>query len=145
MTKAIALSILLRLGAPAPVAEDVAHSLALTNLSEPEAAFLLAWGAHESRYRERIIRNDCERWECDHGRARGAWQMHRGAAGGAWDALPGSVPLQVASAAHAARWALRTCGNPLGAFRLLGGLGCNGKLRGEEERVATYERIRRMR
>jgi hypothetical protein len=145
MTKALALTILLRLGAPAPVAEQVATAVSMTTMTDAESRFLLAWGRHESNYLERIIENRCERWECDHGRARGGWQLHEKIAGRYWDLLPGSVAFQVAAAARATRWALRTCdGDARCSFRVLGGLHKDCPLRGEEERMQTYERVRRM-
>jgi hypothetical protein len=41
-----------------------------------------------------------------------------------------------------ARWALRECKTPLGAFRRLGGLACDRPLKGEAARMKSYERAR---
>jgi hypothetical protein len=141
VNSALILSALLRLGVahPEPTADAIAH-----NARTPvEAAFLIAWGRAESLFSERIIANDCRRWECDHGRARGAWQLHAGAVGKDWAFLPGNVELQARYAGRMTRWALRQCpADPVrGGFRVLGGLGCDRELKGEQSRVETFRKV----
>jgi len=144
MTAQTILVAILALGAPKASAPAFADAIARHARTADEAAFLVAWAEHESHFQERIVRNDCKRYECDRGRARGAWQLHRGAAGQDWDALPGNLDAQARSAARMARWALRECKAPLGAFRRLGGLGCDRALKGEDARMASFKKARGM-
>lgn len=136
------LAALLKLGAPSVVAPEVADAVAQFARSPQEAAFVLAWAKHESHYELRIANDDCRRWECDHGRARGLWQSHKQAAGTAWEHMPGNISLQAFVALKHARWALKTCAtseNPIrGAYAVLGGKGCDGSFRGIDQRVADY-------
>lgn len=132
------------LHAPSDTAPGVAGAVLRHAKSPMEAAFILAWGRAESGFDSRIIRNECKRWECDHGLAVGGWQMHRRAAGPDWDELPGNIDAQVRSAARMTRWALKQCGNqPRCAFRVLGGLRPETPLKGENARVSDFERVRR--
>lgn len=144
MTTATILAALLALGAPRAFAPEVAQAIAVVARSDDEAAFLAAWARHESHYVRRIALNDCAPWECDHGRARGLWQAHANAAGSAWERLPGNVTLQASIAVRHYRYAFRDCGTTLGAFRRLGGLGCDRPLRGEGERLRSYARALRV-
>lgn len=114
------------------------------------AAFLLAWEDAETHGSLRIHRGECYRWECDHGRARSPWQLHRNAMSAQrWKLMNGveNTQAQADQAAGMARWALRAC-NAKGddrivmAFRRLGALGCNEPLAGEQERLATFKRVR---
>ena len=133
----------LALGAPQSVAPSLAASVAQYAKTPTEVAFMLAWGRHESGFLARIIANDCKRWECDRGRARGAWQLHERAAGSDWAALPGNIDAQARSAARMTRWALGRCkGDARCAFRVLGGLQHDAKLKGEDERVASFNAAR---
>lgn len=136
------LATLLHIGAPSSVAPDVASAIVKYAKSPAEIAFLESWGTHETHFSERLIAGQCYRWECDHGRARGAFQQHRGSAGADWEELPGNIDAQVRAASRAVRWAMRQCPkDPIrGGFRVLGGLGCDRPLKGEEKRVATYRR-----
>lgn len=141
MTLSAILLALSLVGAPKETATPVAEAVARYARTPQEAAFLVAWGRYESEYSPRIIANDCRKYECDHGRARGAWQAHRVAAGKLWDDLPGNIDAQARVAARHARWALGECsGDARCAFRLLGGLHRDRKLKGEEKRVETYAR-----
>jgi len=142
LLKAI-LSAALAVGAPQAVAPELAAAIHQRTTNSTEAAFLLAWGRYESNFLPRIIANDCRRWECDRGKARGAWQLHERAAGADWDALPGNLDAQVRSALRMTRWALGRChGDARCAFRVLGGLQHDARLKGEDERVATFEATR---
>lgn len=141
MTFASVLAAVLLLGAQQPFATRIAAAVDREANSREEAAFLLAWAEHESHFEERIARNECKRWECDRGRARGLWQLHRGAAGRVWDDLPGNVDAQARAAARMTRWAFRECHRDVRcAFRVLGGLPQGKSLRGEEGRLASYAR-----
>lgn len=142
MTTATILAALLALGAPRSIAPEVAQAIATNARTADEAAFLAAWAEHESHFQRRIANGECRAFECDHGRARGLWQSHAKPAGNAWDALPGNIPLQASIAVRHYRWAFRDCGTTVGAFRRLGGLGCDRPLKGEAKRVASFERAR---
>jgi hypothetical protein len=130
--------------------EHIARAIHKVSRDGDEAAFLLAWGDAETHYSLRIARGECFKWECDHGLARGPWQAHRnGMPLATWDKMQGleNVDVQAAHAAKMARWALFEChaqgdAKILGAFRLLGGKGCNGYLPGEGDRLAAYKRVR---
>lgn len=126
---------------------QLAAAVADVARDKDEAAFLIAWGEHETRYSLRIHRGKCKPLECDRGKARGPWQNHRnGLADDRWSALSGIelTGIQAEEAARRARWALRACpaDRIRGAFRVLGGNGCTKALRGEDERVATFKRVR---
>ena len=113
-----------------------------------EAAFLLAFGWHESNFSLRIAQGRCKPHECDRGKARSPWQLHRvGMTEERWAQMQGveHVNEQAAEAMNRARWALRQCSTDRirGAFRVLSGRGCQYPLKGEAERVATFERVRR--
>lgn len=112
-----------------------------------EAAFLIAWAQAETNLSLRIHVGQCKPWECDRGRARGPWQTHRnGMPEERWARMVGveNTRAQAEQAAGHARWAMRQCpGDPIrGAFRRLGGLGCQQSLRGEERRMAAFRRVR---
>jgi hypothetical protein len=135
------------LGAPKDVAPEAATAIAKYARSDTEAAFMVAWADAESEFQRRIIDGRCHRWECDHGRAVGAWQMHRGAAGKTWDTMAGNLDAQAEAAARITRFALAAChakgdAQVLGAFRVLGGLGCDRPLKGEAKRLAAFKRAR---
>ncbi len=116
--------------------------------SPDEAAFLIAWGRSETNYSLRVHAGHCRPWECDRGKARGPWQAHRnGMPIERWDRMHGveNTRAQAEQAARHARWALRQCPDDRirGAFRVLGGRACYQRLKGEDDRVAAFERIRR--
>jgi hypothetical protein len=144
MTTVTILAALIAFGAPRSIAPEVAQAIATVARSPDEAAFLASWAEHESHFQRRIADNFCRPFECDHGRARGLWQAHPQAAGPAWHRLPGNIPLQATIAVRHYRAAFRDCGTTLGAFRRLGGLGCDRPLRGEGKRLASFERARRL-
>lgn len=130
--------------------EHIGRAVHRASRNADEAAFLLAWGDAETHFSLRIARGECFKWECDKGRARGPWQTHRnGMALATWDKMHGleNIDVQATHAAKMARWALAEChakgdARVLGAFRLLGGKGCDGHLPGENDRLATFKRIR---
>lgn len=144
MTAATILAALLALGAPTATASNASSAIYKYSRSADEAAFLVALGMHETRFEARLIDGDCKPWECDHGAARGAFQLHRGAAGADWELLPGNIDAQARSAVRMVRWAFRVCKTPVGAFRALGGLGCDRPLKGEEKRMASFLKARSM-
>lgn len=138
------------LGAPNATAPAVARGVASYARTPEEAAFTIAWGHHESGFSEAIAAGNCAKWQCDARRradgtivhlARGIWQSHERAAGSAWEHLPGNIDLQAFVAVRHARWALGRCnGDARCAFRLLGGLPRDRKLKGEDARVAMYRK-----
>src|SRR3954462_1603739 len=135
---------LLALGVQSSMAPVIAESVAKYTRNAEEAMFEIAWGKNESQYMERIINNDCKRWECDHGRAVGAWQLHRGAAGDDWAILPGNIDAQARAAARMTRFALHACPGTgdariLGAFRVLGGHSCSSPIKGEVQRLKDFK------
>jgi hypothetical protein len=113
-------------------------------------AFLVAWGSAESNFSLRIQRNECRRWECDRGKARGPFQVHRnGKSAEAWDRMVGveNTRAQVEQAARHARWALSACrlkgdARIVSAFRVLGGVGCAYPLKGEADRLERFRKAR---
>lgn len=122
----------------------VGYAIAEFARTRNERAFLLTWGRFESNYSLRVHIGRCHPWECDRGLARGPWQAHRnGMAAENWARMIGveNTRAQAEHAAKMARWALGRCGGDARcAFRLLGGLSPTTPLRGEDERVAAYER-----
>lgn len=112
------------------------------------AAFVVAWGWHETTYSLRVGDGRCHKWECDRGRARGPWQVHRlTLPADVWDRMHGlaHLDMQAAEATRRARGALGQCGGDVeGAFRALSGRGCTAslKLGDEQKRVETYRRVR---
>lgn len=126
----------------------IAAAVAEFTKTPDEAAFLIAWGQAETNYSLRIQRGQCRRWECDRGRARGPWQVHRlrNMPLEKWDRMHGieNTRAQVEHAVKMTRWALGRCkGDARCAFRLLGGLAPTTPLKGEDGRVADYEKARR--
>lgn len=128
--------------------EAVSFAIHAAAKTPDEAAFLIAWGEAESKFSLRVAAGRCKPTECDKGRARGPWQIHRFASMSPeqWDRMHGveNIDEQAVEAARKARWALRQCpaDRIRGAFRVLGGLGCSRPLKGEAERVATFNRVR---
>jgi hypothetical protein len=122
------------------------------------AAFVIAWGSHETNYALRTTLGFCLGYECDPGRvkdgviarARSPWQIHRGGMSLAdWDRMAGfeNLEFQARKAVKMSRWALSTCRTRgderiLGAFRVLGGRGCAYPIRGEQARLATFKKLR---
>lgn len=138
---------------PEKRAQQAAIASAIVEVSKGDgdlAAFLVAWGSHETNFSLRIQRGNCERWECDRGRARGPFQAHRnGMSDERWSRMIGveNTRFQVEQAAKHARWAMRECrltgdARIVSAFRMLGARGCNQPLKGEGERLATYRKVR---
>jgi hypothetical protein len=125
----------------------VAAAVAEFARSPDEVAFLLAWAKHETNLSLRIHAGQCRAWECDRGKARGPWQAHRnGMPLERWDRMHGveNTRAQAEHAARMARWALRQCPDDRirGAFRVLGGRACWQPLKGDELRVADFQKMR---
>jgi hypothetical protein len=127
--------------------ELVAANLRMTSLTTPEMALTIAWGKNETNYSLRIHRGECQAHECPNG-ARSPWQFEFTPVTEAeWPLLVGieNTGWQVARAAWFVHWAMGACGGDARcAFRRLGGLAPDEPLRGEEQRVADFERVRRM-
>lgn len=125
--------------------QAIASAIAEFARTPEERAFLIAWGHAESGYSLRVHVGQCKRWECDGGRARSVWQMHRHRLNPEqWARMQGveNTRAQAARAVALARWALRQCPDDRvrGAFRVLGARHCDQPLRGEADRLATFER-----
>ncbi|HEY3499514.1 MAG TPA: hypothetical protein VGK73_32715 [Polyangiaceae bacterium] len=135
-------------GSPEKRAQLVAVGSAVAEFAKTpdEAAFLIAWAQAESHLSLRIHIGNCKPWECDRGRARGPWQTHRnGMPEERWARMIGveNTRAQAEQAARHARWAMRQCPDRvLGAFRVLGGNGCDRPIKGERDRVAAFQRVR---
>lgn len=125
----------------------LAYSIAEFSRDADTAAFLIVWAKHETNLSLRIQVGRCKAWECDRGKARGPWQQHRnGRDEETWNRMIGveNTRVQAREAAKQARWALGRCkGDARCAFRMLGGLAPTTPLKGEEKRVADFERTRR--
>jgi hypothetical protein len=140
------------LGLLAPPKAAVEGIMAITDYARTpqEIAFTSTWAKFESGFAEHVVAGRCRRWECDahkladgtiEHRARGFCQLHERAAGSDWDLLPGDIDAQARACTRMARWALGRCsGDARCAFRLLGGLPRDRKLRGEDARMAVYVR-----
>lgn len=122
---------------------------AVPRINREWAAMLLTIAAHESALSARIARGECKAFECDHGLAWGLWQGHRNAINAEQWGSP-DIGVQALAAARALRGAFYTC-NPRGklredwalaTFRAYAGNGCEQPLRGEEKRMATFNRLR---
>ncbi len=129
-------------------ARELAEAIAaIPKVSPTWAAMVLTIAAHESGLRARIARSDCRPAECDGGRAWGLYQSHKNTRNAeAWGSP--DLRLQTLEAAAALRSAFYQCGGlksadwPLQTIRAYAGHGCGSPLRGEAERVATFERLR---
>ncbi len=129
--------------------EAIAGAVASVAQTPDEAAFLLAWGKAETNFSLRIHRGNCSPWECDGGKARGPWQTHKnGMSEERWLRMIGveNVEVQAEQALRDARWALYACPNDRirGAFRVLAGRACSWPIKGENERFATFNWVRRL-
>ncbi len=137
-------------GSPEKIAQLNAIGAAVAEFGKTadERAFLLAWAENETHLSLRVHAGRCRASECDRGRARGPWQVHRLASMplDVWDRMHGieNTRAQTEHAARMVRWALRQCPDDRvrGAFRRLGGLGCEQQLKGEDERMDDFQRLR---
>jgi hypothetical protein len=129
----------------------VARAVAAVARTREEAAFLLAIGHHESGHSFRIHFGLCRGFECDDGRSLSAYQLQQ--AGRSLEEWHGFVGLSLDATTAAAgaalrhvRFAQRVCrGEPdpvVSTFRAYAGLGCRVPLKGERDRVTTFERVR---
>lgn len=125
----------------------LASAIAEESRTPVEAAFLIAFGYSESGWSLDVHNGICPKYGCDRdrdgvARARSPWQLHRnGMNEDSWAQMVGveNVEIQAHAAMRHARWALGKCdGDARCAFRLLGGLPRDRKLKGEEKRLQTY-------
>lgn len=130
----------------------VARAVASVARTREEAAFLLTLGHHESGFSFRVHFGICRQFECDHGRALSPWQMHRnGRTEDEWHGFVGLSLDATRGAAAAAlqhiRYAERACKwaqDPIvGTFRAYAGRGCDRPVPGEQDRIATFQRVMR--
>jgi hypothetical protein len=134
---------------PEKVAQMNAISSAVAEFARTptEAAFLITWGRHETNFSLRVHSGNCRAWECDRGRARGPFQVHRlkSMSDETWDRMRGveNTRAQVEVASKFVRWSLAKCkGDVRCSFRLLGGIRRDVPLKGEDARVASFDRMK---
>jgi hypothetical protein len=124
------------------------------------AALIVTVGNHETHFETRLVAGNCfwEKRECDatmsHGerifRARGAFQNHRNTNNVQWwEAANGNIPAQVQMVNDGLRRGWNTCRTSgvtvaAGALRGYAGSSCTKPMRGEGERLQTFERLRRV-
>lgn len=128
-------------------ARELAEAIAATTQSPQWAAFLLTTAAHESALRARISRSEYREHtrEGDGGRAWGLFQNWKSAANADVWGSP-EIAVQVKAASRLSRQYYNMCRNscvpfPLSTMRALGGHGCETPIKGEAERVRTFERV----
>lgn len=128
-------------------ARELAEAIAATTQSPQWAAFLLTTAAHESALRARISRSEYREHtrEGDGGRAWGLFQNWKSAANADVWGSP-EIAVQVKAASRLSRQYYNMCRNsgvpfPLSTMRALGGHGCKTPIKGEAERVRTFERV----
>jgi hypothetical protein len=118
-----------------------------------EAAMLLTIGHHESAWSLAIENGVCGPKQCDRDRkgrvrAHSNYQLHLSAVSSreAWEAARTDVLVATQEAAFALRRARGMCHSTgegvRGVLRGYAGLGCRKRLRDEEARVRTFERVR---
>lgn len=118
------------------------------------AAMLVAIAGRETHFSLRIHRNECFKWECDRGRARGPWQQQQNLfTKPVWDKLIGlefvDVQAQVASAALGRGfWTCNPKRTGVADWRVAtingyAGKRCGAEWNGLKLRMADYVRIRR--
>lgn len=128
--------------------------LKVKGLNGQWAALMLAVAANESALDDNIRRGQCKDYECDsykgkdgtiQHRAWGLWQLHKNLTN---DSDWGSEDLgvQARAASRMLRGAFYQCQKsgvafPLGAIRAFAGHGCDVPLKGEEKRMAIYNRL----
>lgn len=130
-------------------ARELAEAIAaIPHVNSEWAALVLTIAAHESALSARIARGDCLAHECDGGRAWGLFQMHRNLHNAEQWGSP-DLGVQALAASRALRSSFYQCGGAkhpdwaLRTIRAYAGRGCENPLRGEERRMATFERLRR--
>jgi hypothetical protein len=127
--------------------EALADAVLAATHSRQWAALLLTIAHHEAALSARIARGECRPLECDAGRAWGLGQVHRTQRNAAFWGSP-DLAVQLKEMSHLARGAFDMCKSsgvpfPLSTLRGYAGRGCTGALKGEAQRVATYERLLR--
>lgn len=117
------------------------------------AALLLTVGHHESGWSLAIEKTVCGPKQCDrdrHGNVRSvsSFQLQKSATSSheAWEQAKTDIRVATREAAFALKRARNMCKSTgegvRGVFRGYAGLGCRKRLKDEEARVKTYERIR---
>lgn len=130
----------------------IAQAVASVSRTREEAAYLIAIGDAETKFSFRVHFGLCRAFECDRGRAQSPWQLWKNnRTTEEWHGFVGLSLDATKAAAGAAlqhiRFAERACRyapEPLvGTFRAYAGLGCDVPLKGERDRVATFNRVMR--
>lgn len=117
------------------------------------AALLLTVGHHESGWSLAIERTQCGPKECDRDRkgnvrSVSSFQLQKSATSSheAWEQAKTDIRVATREAAFALKRARNMCKSTgegvRGVFRGYAGLGCRKRLKDEEARMKTYERIR---
>ena len=111
------------------------------------AALLTTIAIHESGLSARIARGECKSFECDHGLAWGLPQIHRTSRNASVWGSP-DIAVQIREESHLARGAFELCKKssvpfPLSTIRAYAGRGCSQAIKGEADRVATFNRLLR--
>jgi hypothetical protein len=132
---------------------ELGAAIAVFEPNPERAAMLLTIAEHESRLRATIARSECGPHECDRDtkthaiRAWGLFQQHQNTLNAdAWGAE--DLDVQAFWAARQLRYAWTRCEHmgvylPLGALRAYAGGQCDMPIPGEQDRLATFERIKR--
>lgn len=115
------------------------------------AALVATIGYHETGFSLRVQAGDCKPHECDGGRARGPWQMHKNRhTEPVWDQLVGleftALQARVASdMLERSYWQCARSGVPWlqGTINAYAGRRCSAEWPGLQQRIATFERLRR--
>lgn len=126
-------------------AREFAEAITAVTDSPQWAALLITTARHEGGLSARIARSEYKPNEGDHGRAWGLFQnwKHAGNAD-VWGSPV--IAVQVKAASHLSRQYYNMCRGsgvpfPLSTMRALSGRGCLMKLKGEDERMLTYQRV----
>lgn len=125
------------------------------------AALIVMTGQHETHFETRLVLGQCswKRRECDAAttkgvrwfRARGAFQNHPNQLNRQWwEVANESIEAQVNMVNDGMRRAFNTCRNsgvpfPLSTIRAYAGSACTKPIKGEQDRMKTFERMMRVR
>ncbi len=113
------------------------------------AAFLVTLGGAETNFDSQLVLGVCAKWQCDHGRAKGAFQNWSVSfTRELWAVADGNIPAQVAMADRTLRRSMTRCAPfapwPAHVFRAYKGgaaSSCSFPLKDEAQRVATFNRL----
>jgi len=126
-------------------ARELADAITSVTHSPQWAALLLTTAHHESALSARIARSEYKPHEGDHGKAWGLFQNWKSASNANVWGSP-DIAVQVKAASHLTRQYYNMCRNsgvpfPLSTMRALSGRGCSMPLKGEAQRMHTYQSV----